>query len=146
MLWSSTVDPRVLGWEVSGLKWRRWQTVANRQLVTRSTRLTRLVTQLSRHKRAHNKATSGNFYSAACRSDSTLKQCSTWMAYLTASEHTTRHTQYRAVRFDYLGLMCAVSKWPTTASLNGRNVRSKSTINSLVSDIAIFVLKRDVKL
>jgi len=71
---------------------------------------TRLVTQSSRHKLAHNKATSRNFFSAARRSDSTLKQCSTRTAYLMAREHTTRHTQYRAVRFDYMGLVCAVSK------------------------------------
>jgi len=51
---------------------------------------------------------------------------------LTASEHTTRLTQCRAVRFDYLGLMYATSKSPTMAKLlNATNARrSKCTVNS----------------
>ena len=49
---------------------------------------------------------------------------------ITASEHT-RHPQYRAVRFDYMGLMCAISKSPTTAKiLNATNAKLKSTVNS----------------
>jgi len=56
LLWSSTVDQRLLGQEVSGLKWRRWRTVANRQATSQ------LVTRSTRHKRAHNKATSRNFF------------------------------------------------------------------------------------
>jgi len=47
-----------------------------------------------------------------------------------ASEHT-RHPQYRAVQFDYMGLMCAILKSPTTAKiLNATNARLKSTVNS----------------
>jgi len=68
-------------------------TTSHGHLVTRSCRHTvnsspvnlshtRLVTQSTRRKRAHNKATSRNFFSAAHRSCSTQKQCSTWTAYL----------------------------------------------------------------
>ena len=47
-----------------------------------------------------------------------------------ATEHT-RHMQCRALRFRYLGLMCAISKSSTTAKLlNATNAKSKSTANS----------------
>jgi len=46
---------------------------------------------------------------------------------LTASEHATRHAQCHAVRFGYLGLMCAVSKSPATVKL--LNAGSESTVN-----------------
>jgi len=47
-----------------------------------------------------------------------------------ASEHTS-HIQCRAVRFVYLGPMCAISKSPTTAKLlNVTKSRLKSTVNS----------------
>jgi len=47
-----------------------------------------------------------------------------------ATEHT-RHTQCCALRFGYLGLMCAISKSLTTAKLlNATNAKSKSMVNS----------------
>jgi len=93
------------------------------------TRHTRLVTQSTRHKRAHNKTTRRIFYLHACQV-APRNSAQYTDGVITASEHT-RHTQCRAVWFGYLGLMCATSKSPTTANLlSATNARSKCTVNS----------------
>jgi len=102
--------------------------VVTRSTSHQSTRHTHLVKKSARHKRAHKKAIPVVIFFLHA----------TQVAPINSAEHGvimaskyTRHTQCRAVRFDYLGLMCVISKSPMTAKLlNAMNSRSKSTVNS----------------
>jgi len=61
-----------------------------------------LITQSTRHKLAHNKATSRNFF--YLYAGQVAPRNSAQNGVIMASEHT-RYMQCRAVRFGYLGLM-----------------------------------------
>ena len=102
-------------------------------VVTRSTRHTCVLSHSQLVTSEHiRKPSSSNFLSAR-RSGSTMIKVLNTDGVITASEHTTRHTQCRAVRISLLGLglMCVISKPLMTAKfLNATNARSKSTVNS----------------
>ena len=79
----------------------------------------RLIAQSTSHKLTHNKATSSkNFY---LHPETVLNMDGV----ITASEHTTRHMQCRAVRFGYLGLMSLYHsitvQWQWTCIRCGKN-------------------------